>query len=57
MSQYLDLTSLLDKKSQIKKIFFYRVCGTGIACACLLREAGFEVHGAIGSFPSHERFS
>jgi UDP-N-acetylmuramate: L-alanyl-gamma-D-glutamyl-meso-diaminopimelate ligase len=43
-----ELGSLRD---QIKKIFFYRVCGTGMgACACLAREAGFEVAGADITF-------
>ncbi|WP_372651256.1 UDP-N-acetylmuramate--L-alanine ligase [Halobacteriovorax sp.] len=38
---------LKQKKGQIKKIFMYRVCGTGMgACACLLREKGYEVEGA-----------
>tara|TARA_Y100000768_G_scaffold388753_1_gene386843 strand:- start:7026 stop:8447 length:1422 start_codon:yes stop_codon:yes gene_type:complete len=38
---------LAQKKSDIKRIFFYRICGTGMgACACLAREAGFEVAGA-----------
>lgn len=34
-------------KSSIKRIFFYRICGTGMgACACLAKEAGLEVAGA-----------
>ncbi len=38
---------LKQKKGQIKRIFMYRVCGTGMgACACLLREKGYEVEGA-----------
>lgn len=38
-------------KNKVKKIFFYRVCGTGMgACACLAKEAGFEVAGADLSF-------
>jgi len=43
--------ALLEQKDQIKKIFFYRICGTGMgACACLLKEAGFSVEGADTSF-------
>lgn len=43
-----ELNSLKDK---IKKIFFYRVCGTGMgACACLAKEAGFVVAGADMTF-------
>lgn len=38
-------------KSSIKKIFFYRICGTGMgACACLAKEAGYEVAGADMTF-------
>ena len=38
-------------KSSIKKIFFFRICGTGMgACACLAKEAGFEVAGADMTF-------
>ncbi len=34
-------------KDNIKKIFFYRICGTGMgACACLAKEAGYEISGA-----------
>ncbi|MBL7665778.1 MAG: hypothetical protein JNM93_11645 [Bacteriovoracaceae bacterium] len=53
----MDLTNnisaeeLLKNKSKIKKIFFYRICGTGMgACACLLKEAGYDVEGADMSF-------
>ncbi len=43
--------ALLKRKESIKKVFFYRICGTGMgACACLLKEAGFEVEGADQSF-------
>lgn len=38
-------------KDKYKKIFFFRICGTGMgACACLLKEAGLEVEGADLSF-------
>jgi UDP-N-acetylmuramate: L-alanyl-gamma-D-glutamyl-meso-diaminopimelate ligase len=38
-------------KDKTKKIFFYRICGTGMgACACLAKEAGFEVAGADMTF-------
>ncbi len=44
-------TELSQKKSEIKKVFFYRICGTGMgACACLAKEAGYEVAGADLSF-------
>lgn len=42
---------LLENKSKYKKIFFFRICGTGMgACACLLREAGLDVSGADASY-------
>ena len=42
---------LSQAKPKIKKIFFYRICGTGMgACACLAKEAGFEVAGADTTF-------
>jgi len=49
----LDLEGLLQKRNDIKKIFFYRICGTGMgAAACLLREKGFEVEGGdLNFFP------
>lgn len=38
-------------KPQLKKIFFYRICGTGMgACACLAKESGLEVAGADMTF-------
>ncbi len=42
---------LAAKKAEIKKVFFYRICGTGMgACACLAKEAGFDVAGADMTF-------
>lgn len=42
---------LSEIKNKIKKIFFYRICGTGMgACACLAKEAGFDVAGADLTF-------
>jgi UDP-N-acetylmuramate: L-alanyl-gamma-D-glutamyl-meso-diaminopimelate ligase len=44
-----ELIEYLEKK--VKKIFFYRICGTGMgAAACLLQEAGYEISGADLSF-------
>lgn len=44
-------SNLSTSKDKIKKIFFYRICGTGMgACACLAKEAGFEVAGADMTF-------
>lgn len=42
---------LITKKNNFKRIFFFRICGTGMgACACLLKEAGLDVEGADISF-------
>jgi UDP-N-acetylmuramate: L-alanyl-gamma-D-glutamyl-meso-diaminopimelate ligase len=42
----LNSVDLIQQKDRIKKIFFYRICGTGMgAAACLLKEAGFQVEG------------
>lgn len=47
----LTSSDLIERKSQIKKIFFYRVCGTGMgAAACLLKEAGYYVAGGDSLF-------
>lgn len=50
----LDLNGLLKlsgNTANVKKIFFFRICGTGMgAAACLLREKGYEVEGADQNF-------
>jgi UDP-N-acetylmuramate: L-alanyl-gamma-D-glutamyl-meso-diaminopimelate ligase len=53
----MDLTNLISqedlirKRSQIKKVFFYRICGAGMGpAAVLVKQAGFEVHGADSAF-------
>lgn len=51
LENYLDSVKLKKQQSSIKKIFFYRICGTGMgAAACLLKEAGYEVEGADFNF-------
>lgn len=51
LTNMIEGEKLLAKKETIKKIFFYRICGTGMgACACILKEAGFEVEGADATF-------
>lgn len=51
LKNMVEASELLKLKDKINKVFFYRICGTGMgACACLLKEAGFEVHGADQSF-------
>jgi len=47
----LDLNGLLRSAGKVKKIFFFRICGTGMgAAACLLREKGYEVEGGDLNF-------
>jgi UDP-N-acetylmuramate: L-alanyl-gamma-D-glutamyl-meso-diaminopimelate ligase len=51
LNNYYPLDKILKNKTSFKKIFFYRVCGTGMgAAACLLREAGYDVHGGDSNF-------
>ena len=51
LKNMLEGSALAEKRPQIKRIFFYRICGTGMgACACLAKEAGFEVAGADVTF-------
>jgi len=47
----LDFNGLKKVQSKIKRVFFYRVCGTGMgAAACLLKEKGFLVEGGDSNF-------
>lgn len=42
---------LIENKNKIKRVFFYRICGTGMgAAACLLKEKGYEVEGGDNKF-------
>ena len=51
LANMISSEELLSKKNSIKKIFFFRICGTGMgACACLLKENGYEVEGADQNF-------
>lgn len=46
-----DFNGLQRIQKDIKKIFFYRVCGTGMgAAACLLKEKGYDVQGGDTNF-------
>ncbi|MCO4792459.1 MAG: hypothetical protein KC493_02010 [Bacteriovoracaceae bacterium] len=41
----------IDLLKNVKRIFFYRICGTGMgAAACLLKEAGYDVEGGDQNF-------
>lgn len=46
-----DFNGLKKFQKDIKRIFFYRVCGTGMgAAACLLKEKGYDVQGGDANF-------
>jgi UDP-N-acetylmuramate: L-alanyl-gamma-D-glutamyl-meso-diaminopimelate ligase len=47
----LDFNNLKKIQKEIKKVFFFRVCGTGMgAAACLLKEFGYHVEGGDTNF-------
>lgn len=53
----MDLTNLISqddliaRRSQIKKVFFYRICGAGMGpAAVLVKQAGFQVEGADSAY-------
>lgn len=53
----MDLTHLISqddliaRRSNIKKIFFYRICGAGMGpAAVLIKQAGFQVEGADSAY-------
>jgi UDP-N-acetylmuramate: L-alanyl-gamma-D-glutamyl-meso-diaminopimelate ligase len=51
LANEISAADLAASSSTIKRIFFYRICGTGMgACACLLKERGYEIEGADLSF-------
>lgn len=51
LANKLDYTGLKKLQKDIKRVFFYRVCGTGMgAAACLLKEKGYEVEGGDTNF-------
>ena len=42
---------LIARRSTIKKVFFYRICGAGMGpAAVLVKQAGFDVEGADSAF-------
>lgn len=51
LTNYLPYQKIVDRSGQIRRVFFYRICGTGMgACATLLREQGYEVEGGDNRF-------
>jgi len=46
LTNYLSKNQLLGEKHKIQKVFFFRVCGTGMGTAAiLLKNAGYDVEG------------
>lgn len=51
LTNKISAADLKKGKDSFKKIFFYRVCGTGMgAAACLLKEKGYDVEGGDTNF-------
>jgi UDP-N-acetylmuramate: L-alanyl-gamma-D-glutamyl-meso-diaminopimelate ligase len=51
LSNLISQENLIKRRSEIKKIFFYRICGAGMGpAAVLIKQAGFDVHGADSAF-------
>lgn len=51
LSNLISQDDLIKRCSQIKKIFFYRICGAGMGpAAVLVKQAGFDVEGADSAF-------
>ncbi|MCO4755819.1 MAG: hypothetical protein KC478_15160 [Bacteriovoracaceae bacterium] len=51
LSNALGGEDIAKRRDEFKKIFFYRMCGTGMgASACLLKEAGFHIEGADAAY-------
>ncbi len=53
----MDLTNLISqedlikRRAQIKKVFFYRICGAGMGPAAVLaKQAGYDVQGADSAY-------
>ena len=47
----LDYQGLRAKASTMKRVFFFRICGTGMgAAACLLKEKGYHVEGGDSNY-------
>jgi len=49
--RFLKTNEIKNIKDEVKKVFFYRICGTGMgSAATLLKEQGINVHGADTDF-------
>ncbi len=51
LSHLISQENLIARAHEFKKIFFYRICGAGMGpAACLMKQAGYEVHGADSAY-------
>ena len=51
LSNLISQEDLIKRRHQIKKVFFYRICGAGMGpAAVLVKQAGFDVQGADSAF-------
>lgn len=51
LSNLISQEELIKRSTQIKKVFFYRICGAGMGpAAVLVKQAGYDVHGADSAF-------
>lgn len=51
LSNLISQDDLIKRRSQIKKVFFYRICGAGMGPAAVLaKQAGYDVHGADSAY-------
>lgn len=51
LANLISQEELINLRSKIKKIFFYRICGAGMGpAAVLVKQAGFDVQGADSAY-------
>jgi UDP-N-acetylmuramate: L-alanyl-gamma-D-glutamyl-meso-diaminopimelate ligase len=51
LSNLITQDELIRRRNEIKKVFFYRICGAGMGpAAVLVKQAGYDVHGADSAF-------
>lgn len=51
LSNLISQEDLIKRRDQIKKVFFYRICGAGMGpAAVLVKQAGFDVQGADSAY-------
>lgn len=51
LSNLISQEDLIKRRHQIKKVFFYRICGAGMGpAAVLVKQAGFDVQGADSAY-------